>query len=181
MEQTSNSRIKVVQKKNCSGMLSFVHSFRPIHYFSRVFGLMPFSIVHDSRGELQKPKVSFSSSLWFVISICIYSFMAYSVFKNMKIAHDSSLTSTILLVGDDLLLASNFIFGAVIVLIDMCNRLKLTNILKDFMVFDEEVGLSTAFMINNYPSNRCRQCRWPALEFVPIIRRIIVVLGFTSQ
>lgn len=50
MVQPTNGEIKMIDKEIGTIKLNFAYSIRPIYYFSRVFGLMPFSIVSDVDG-----------------------------------------------------------------------------------------------------------------------------------
>lgn len=65
--QHSNIDLKFVKKKAFPKETDFVKSIRPIYYFSRVFGFLPFSIEFDSKGEVQNARISAFDFLWFVI------------------------------------------------------------------------------------------------------------------
>lgn len=138
------ARPSVLNHFNTSGIkvqsqeLNFAFSFRPIYYFSRVFGLMPFSIVYDSNGDPQVPRVGIFDLLWFVISICIYLPFVYYCYKQLAISNDQSVPILFLL-GAYILQMLDLIYGVLIIGIDMYNRFKLVGILKKITAFDKEV------------------------------------------
>lgn len=119
--------------------LNFAHSFRPIYYCSRVFGLTPFSIIYDSDDEVQMPKVGVLDSFWFVVSICLYLIMAYSSYHQMIVNQYQSIPN-VLVIGGYMISILSLIFGAVIVGIDMWSRFRLVDVLKKITTFDKEVS-----------------------------------------
>lgn len=125
-------------RKTNSRTPSFVYGFQPAYNFSRIFGLTPFSIVCDAKGEVQKFKVRVFDAVWFLISMGIYSAIAFLVYQSIEIAQDSDGIS-ILMVGDDLLLLANLISVLLIIGVEMCNRFQMVNILWNFTDFDAKV------------------------------------------
>lgn len=135
-------RSKALEKSDHSRELNFVYSFRPIYYYSRLLGLMPFSIIYDSNKEPQKPKVRVSDGLWFVVSICFYCMMAIVSYEARKHSRNSSKGSSyVLILGDSFHLISGLLIGALTIAMDMCNRHKLVGILRKFTAFDREASL----------------------------------------
>lgn len=116
---------------------NFALSFRPIYYCSRVFGLMPFTIIYDSNDNVQKPKVGLLDSLWFLISICSYLIMAYISCQRSAIYQNIPYVFSF---GVFMIFLSSQIFGALIIVMDMCNRFRLVDILKKIVIFDKEVS-----------------------------------------
>lgn len=53
--------------------IDFVYNLSSIHLYSRLFGLVPFTLVRDSNGEVQRSRVGKFDLLWFVISISVFS------------------------------------------------------------------------------------------------------------
>lgn len=136
-EQSSvNTQHEMEENEVHSEKVSFTQSLRPIYYFSRMFGLMPFSIVHDSNGEAQKPRISKLDGIWFTVAIGSYLAMAYIAYKN--IAPKKS-TSYMLILVDNFVYFSEIFLGILIIGFEMCNRFKLINILREFTTFDTEV------------------------------------------
>lgn len=132
-------RIESIENKDRTRDLSFADTFRPIYYYSRVFGLMPFSIVCDSNGEPQEPRIGVLNFLWFITSMCLYLSMAYYSFIDMNVTRDDSLPYAFILAGF-IMQIFRLVFGALIILIDMCKRYKLVDILKKLNIFSKEVS-----------------------------------------
>lgn len=141
MVQCSNNiELKLDERKAKSKNVNFIFSVQPIHYISRACGLMPFSIIHSSNGEILEPKIRKFDVLWFGISICVYSAMAYVFYLNVKFSQDPNTKSYFLVVGDYMLYIAVLIYGVLVRGMDMCNRFNLVEILKCFTMFDKEVG-----------------------------------------
>lgn len=120
---------------------SFEYGFQPIYYFSRVIGLWPFTIVRDSNGSIEKTRVRFVDAFWFFISIFAYltaAFYAYKDIKSLQVSNTETTNFSIFFIFQIMCL----LFGACGVVLDMCNRTKLVNILEKFTAFDNEVGFS---------------------------------------
>lgn len=142
---TSNSALEVIQKEvNDSKRLDFFRNFKAIYYILRAFGLWPFSFVRDSNGKIQKPKVSKIGLLWFIVSIQLYVLAAFILLKYSKSLGKNDHKSRaifILLNSNNARLALSLISIAISIVIDMCNRYKLTNIVKIFATFDKSVEI----------------------------------------
>lgn len=110
----------------------FMYSLRPIYYFSRLFGLMPFSILYDSNGDVQKPKVRFLDGLWFTISISVFLSIVIASVQEMEFI--SSLDLRMFMI-----VTMGLIFDAIFIVLDMFNRVKLVDIFKKFVIFDKAV------------------------------------------
>ena len=72
ISNNKTNKIKPQAKK-----LNFMDSFRPVYYFSRIFGLLPFSFIYDSNGDVQKTKITKFDGLWFLISMFVYVLMSF--------------------------------------------------------------------------------------------------------
>lgn len=120
---------------------NFSHNFSPVYYYSRLFGLMPFTIDGETGRGIQKPKVNISDGLWFLVSIAIYISMALIAYINMQLPPDANTAAFILVLGDYVLLIVGLIYSALIIIFDMYNRIRLTDILNKFITFDKEVKL----------------------------------------
>lgn len=125
------------EKEHAIEITNFTDVFRPIYYFARLCGQMPFSIgAHGSR-------VSKIDALWFFISICIYSTLAFSVCVYLVRAfshYGINPTLYVLASGVSLIRLINFICGILILIMDMCNRRRIVNILKKITIFDREAS-----------------------------------------
>lgn len=137
---SDNDELKLGEKTTNSKNSNFVFSIRPIHYISRVCGLMPFSIIQNSNGEVQEPRISTFDGLWFSISICIYLAMTYIFYQHARISTDPNTKSYFLVLGDYMLYIAVMIYGILVRGMDMFNRFKLVDILRKFTEFDKEVG-----------------------------------------
>lgn len=114
-------------------------SLRPIYIFSRIFGLMPFSIIRNSNYEIQGVQVGKFDLLWFIISISLYSFMAIICFQTTHYVK-SPINSVVIVTGDRILLTICLCNCVIKVVMDMCNRFRLIDIMKKFAFFDNEVS-----------------------------------------
>lgn len=118
---------------------NFAYGFRPIYYFSRVFGLMPFTLTYNSNGKIDGQKIKVIDILWFVISITMNLVMIFMISGSTQYLHHVKSTSLILEGGDHLLLLLSAIFDVILMGFDMCIRFKLMEILKNIDNFDDEV------------------------------------------
>lgn len=125
---------------------NFAYSVRPIYYFARVFGLFPFTIEHDSYGDIKEARVKIIDFLWFLFAICIYLFLGFYCFKNLEFPKDPN-ESYVLILGDYTLLILGLVSGAAMIISDMYNRNKIINILKDFTIFDKKVSFKFAISL----------------------------------
>lgn len=123
-------------KKN-SVPTNFAYCFRPIYYFSRIFGLLPFTIIYDWNGDHQEARVEIIDFVWFIVSILMYLLMA--VYCYMAFSPDRSEKSYILDSGDYILLILGSIISAVYVAMDMHNRHILIDIMKRIATFDKDL------------------------------------------
>lgn len=131
-----NDEKNSVENQAQAQQINFSHSFRPIYYFSRVFGLMPFSITYDSNGEAQCSRIRIFDGIWFVISMLIYSSSVYCIVLRFE---KQSSSTFVVIVGNTFLLMS-IIYGVGAVAMDMYNRFKFFEIVKSFSVFDKQVN-----------------------------------------
>lgn len=127
-----------LKKVSESKKANFSCSVRPIYYFSRAFGLCPFTLVYDSNGDIQEARVTTLDIIWFLISTILYLFMAFFCYANMHRPQDTG-ESQILLIGDYAHLIFGLINGAIMVSLDMFNRHKFIDFIKKIITFDKEV------------------------------------------
>lgn len=181
VQPSVNDRFKIVGRKNCWTVVTFTHSFRPIYYFARIFGSMPYTIYCDSNGNAHEPKVRIVDGVWFVISMCIFLSMAFFSYRNMESLQNPNTSSYILILGDQILLILCLIFGAQIIGMDMLNRDKLVDILKKITAFDKEASLNVVWKLlfaYSIVDHISPSFRWFILEFISIMRKDIDVAGF---
>lgn len=127
--------------------LNFAHCFRPIYFISRVFGLMPFSIVYYPNGDIHKPKVTIYDVLWLVFSLVAYGYgisvmLSYMNGDKETFASDSRILNG----GYAMSYSLGLVLGSLSVILDMSNRFSLIDIVKKFDIFDKEVsGITLTF------------------------------------
>ena len=115
---------------------SFVYCFRPIYVVSHIFGLMPFSIIFHSNGEVQKSSVSKFDILWFLTSLCLLLLGIYALLT----VHPSipKSYSMIAFLGETGIFVTVLILASLSIILGMCNRHKLINIVKKITMSDKE-------------------------------------------
>lgn len=140
---SNNNRHKIVQERwrSHAKRNKITHSFCPVYYFSRIFGLMPFTVAHGTNESIRKPEVRLVDGVWFGVSICFYIALAILILKSVKLPDSAHKPSYILMLGDYLQLIVGLIYASLIIIFDMCNRCKLVGILNKFIIFDHEVML----------------------------------------
>lgn len=126
----------------------FLDSFRPIYYFSRSFGLMPFSIGRSSSGNILGPRVHKFDAVWFVATILIYALATVVSFKYVKFKQESNTQLNMLVISNNWHLTSGLLFCVVIIGMDLYNRDKLVDLIKRFTVFDKQVSVSCSAWIS---------------------------------
>lgn len=135
-----NNQVKKDAKHVHPKKWDFANSFAPIYYFSRVTGLLPFTIARNSNGEIQMPSVSRLDRLWFVVSICLHLSLICILLPSFnELKKVLTRQQFILIYCDQLRLVLSLIFGALTIAMDMCNRFKLVALLKKITIFDKEV------------------------------------------
>lgn len=127
-------------KKELSKNFNFMYSFRPIYYFSRAYGFLPFTIIYSSRGTIHGIEVQTFDILWFGISIIMNSILAFMISNDTELLQDSKGGSIILVGGDYLAHIFSMVFLVLSIGTDMCIRYKLVDILKKINNFDEKVS-----------------------------------------
>lgn len=143
-----NHQIGPIKKKDVKKPVSFSKVLQPIYYLSRVFGLIPYSIIHDSNGAIKEPNVTKFDVLWLLISVGFYSLISVLTYNNMVSVQDPAAPHYILILGDYLVSSIIVVFGLVIIGMNMCNRFKLVDILKSITTFDKEA--ITFISINSF-------------------------------
>lgn len=135
--QKVDSQHDMASKRDFSTKLcDIVFSYQPIYYFSRIFGLLPFSLAYDANGEIRAPRISKFDAVWFAVSIAIYLVFAAVIPLDVP----KGPPAPILILGNELLLMFGLIYGAIMIVENMCSRFKFIRILKTFSVFDREAS-----------------------------------------
>lgn len=121
---------------------NFVYSFLPMYYFARFFGLLPFSFVYNSNGEVEAPRIRIFDAVWFVISVTFYLILAINSCHGLEIPNDSAPLVTL---SNSLLLTCGLFNGATMIVVNMCIRFRFVAILKTFTNFDKDVSQKQYF------------------------------------
>lgn len=129
---------------NNTKKLNFPCNFKVNYHFLRAFGLWPFSLIRDSNGEFQKPKITKIDLLWSLVSILSYISASIGFYMNAK-ALEMKTTDlkieSIMINVDYMRIVFSLIFVAISIAVDMFNRFKLVNVLNNFVRFDESVSV----------------------------------------
>lgn len=117
----------------------FFNTWRSIYHFPRAFGLMPFSIICGTNGEVCRAQVKLFDLFWFTFSICLNLFSSFFgldklTFQHGKVEEIDVLRSIIQL--NDVV---QFILPPTIIAISMYNRSCFIDILKELTSYDKEV------------------------------------------
>lgn len=139
VKSSANIEKSSIENETQVQQINFLYSFRPIYYFSRIFGLMPFSIIYDSNGEIKQSKITIVDGIWFLISMFIYSLHLYLTL--LKFSNQTTPTTFVMILGNTFLLMI-VMYGAGAVAMGMCNRFKYIKIAKNFTVFDRQASFS---------------------------------------
>lgn len=127
------------QKKS----FNFMDTFKPVYFVSRLLGLEPFSIIYDSNGDAQRPKITIFDGIWFVFSMGVYVMMAYSA-EGIECRKESVERFTYILAY--IFTIVGLTCSILTIAIDMCNRFKFVEILRKISIFDKEVSKFQAFL-----------------------------------
>lgn len=122
---------------------NFEHGFRPVYYVSRLAGLWPFSIRHNSDGTIQRAHISFFDGLWFAIAFCLNLTFTITACARLKTGIEANGnekgTLQLRIIIYDVLQTTSLLFGTIGIVLDMINRNKLVDILEKIIQFDNEV------------------------------------------
>lgn len=126
--------------------LNFEDSFRPLYYFSRFIGLWPFSFRHNTNGIIENARIGRLDGAWFLISLCCHLLAAYFWYIYIHIIYledadaDADVTIYIFSMLYMLLRMKYILIGAAGIILDMVHRHRLADILRKFIIFDNEVS-----------------------------------------
>lgn len=124
-----------------SNEINFALSLRPVYRFSRAFGLMPFTIILDEKLNFKEVRVRPLDVAWFIISIILCLVMAIVYYQTTELPTDQNVSS-ILVIGDAMLIIIGLFYTSSIIIMDMLNRFKIIGILKMLNNFDNKVCFS---------------------------------------
>lgn len=136
----SAAPVQVSIKKANSIKIDFAYSFRPIYYFSRVYGLMPFTITYNARGAINGLEVKMTDLFWFIATLTLNVAMTLMISKDTLYLQDLKFLSNMLSGADYFLEIYCMIFNLLLIGMDMWMRTRLVDILQRITTFDEEVS-----------------------------------------
>lgn len=148
--KSSNSSVGTIEDDDdnkAQQKLCFYYAFKPIYFFSRFVGLMPFSVVRSLDGNGLSARVTVYDIIWFIISIASGILLAVIDTKNMRLPQSKNESLTIN-VGDHLLLIVGLSVGTFSICLDMFNRKRIVKIIENFESFDKEVSF-TSFTLHD--------------------------------
>lgn len=183
VQSPGKNRFKCNQIKRgskCGHVVHFTHIFRPIYYFNRLCGHMPFSIVRSSNGHSLEPRVTAFDALWFAISICIYMALATCICWYIKRALLLYIRKPILYFlasTINMLRLVNFLCGLLMLIMDMCNRHSLVNIFNRLTHFDRKVSSEMSSNKSQISTTNSTSGRWSAKVFISTAKRTFDMLG----
>lgn len=137
----STNKFQVITEppQNLRHKYDFIQNFRPIYIVSRVFGMMPFSIVYQANGDIESSTITKFDILWLSISICIYSFGIYTQAQFIFPRGSDIYTSHLVVLSDNITVMLGLILGLFAICFDMYNRSKFVEVVKKFSNFDKKV------------------------------------------
>lgn len=117
------------------------HGFKSTYYFSRCFGLWPFTIAYNSNGSIIIEACLYQfDCLWFLISICVYLIALYYTYDHIKTEQlKSSENYFFSHLIYNLIQIPPLLLGVIGIVLDMFNRKRLVNIFEKSIIFDREV------------------------------------------
>lgn len=125
---------KIVQLRK----FNFEYAIRPVYYFSRLAGLWPFSIIHDSNGKIRRARIDVFDILCPILVICLNVLFSLDAYKSSKLGLKKH-AIRIRIIVFTVFQISSLLFTAIGIALDVINRNRLVDILAKFDTFDNEV------------------------------------------
>lgn len=128
-----------------SSKSNFTYGLQAIYYFSRIFGYMPFKLVHDSKGLIKGAQIRVMDTLWTIFSIGLHLFATIHFLLTAGCTTENFDKSVILANGTKALVLLRRLFNCLCLSMEIWNRCLLVDILKRLNSFDEKAMLSFVF------------------------------------
>lgn len=122
-----------------SQQLTFPYSFRPIYYFSRVGGQMPFTIIYHTNSTIVGTKFFIRDFVWLAISLGIHIYFIHLAIESFKSYEKVDSADSILYFCNITIWFLSLPLGICTMIMDAYNRFKIIKILNRFTIFDKEV------------------------------------------
>lgn len=132
METLPNATVAPLKKFN------FEYAFRPLHHFLRFIGLWPFSIIHYSNGKIRKARMHFFDVLRSALIIGLNLLLVVERYKHLR-AGQAVQAMRMRFTVFNVFHRSSFLFTGIGIILNVFNRNRLTDLLKKFNTFDNEV------------------------------------------
>lgn len=124
--------------REASEKQNFSHCFRPIYYFARVAGQMPFTITSCRNGATVAAKFNICDFIWLAISLGIHIYFIHWTFKEFE-SYKILSADDVLAIFNLTMWIANFFLGIFFMVLDAYNRLKIVEMLNKITMFDQEV------------------------------------------
>lgn len=144
---TLNSRLhcidwlaKMIQHDECSSeQRNIAICFRPIYYFARICGQMPFTITYHANAAIYTAKFHARDFIWSTVSLCIQiSLIRLAVDLMTSPQHPKIISSTLYFCNLTVWFIT-LLFAISMMVLDAHNRSKIVDLLQKFTDFDQEV------------------------------------------
>lgn len=107
---------------------------------------MPFSIVRNSSGEIQKHRVNRFDAAWFIVSICVFSLVAFLTYEHLIYVHNAAFILNSIVFFDNIHITMELVFAVLFIGMDMYNRSYIVDMMKLLATFDKEVNWTVFYM-----------------------------------
>lgn len=118
--------------------LNLFDLIRPMYVISRIFGMLPFKLLHSSMDGIVGQCVRPADLFWFIISIGFHFCLAFLSNQNFK-ADEHWQTKSLFSVIANLSLFFDITLSMLIIIFDMVHRQHIIKILRQFIEFDKKV------------------------------------------
>lgn len=145
--------------KMANPITSFTSSLKIIYIFSRVCGLLPFSVARQANGEIRENRVNVFDFLWFIVWVLVMSYLAINCVNVTKFPENPNIPHA-LTIGHPVLITLGYAYAAIGTVFDMCNRFKLMEMAKSFTAFDKEVSGRIFIFTNSFHNKSYAKYRW---------------------
>lgn len=141
----------VRHNEDTSLQLNFAYCFRPIYYFARICGQMPFTISYPKIGAIIEAKYYKLDFIWCAISLGIqFSFIRLAFDLLTSSPRDSTVISSTIYFCNLTVWFVIILFGISMMPLDARNRLKIVEIFEKFNHFDQEVHHSNPHILHEF-------------------------------
>lgn len=134
---SSSNVVFIDEKKPLKKPLTFYDCSRPVYLMSRLFGLFPFTVHYDSNGCMQRAAVGAFDGVWFIGAITLNLFLAYLMLIQVKSSIEEK--SSAKFIAGRIIFTVNFVMVVAFIVLDMINRHRLVNTIKEIIKFDTSV------------------------------------------